>query len=34
MSEEVEEGEEDREWLLHSEEASERPFAMVLDDGL
>jgi hypothetical protein len=34
MSEEVEEGEEDRGWLLYAEKAPERPFPVELHDGV
>ncbi len=33
MGEKVEEGEEDREGLLHAQETVEGPFAVELDDG-
>ncbi len=32
MGHEIEEGEEDREWLLHAQEAVKRPFAMELNN--
>ena len=34
VGEEVKEGEEHGEWLLHAQKAVERPFSVELDDGL
>lgn len=34
MSEEIEKREQDREWLLDTKNAVERPFPMILNDGI